>query len=256
MSIFSSKAVSAISAGLLSQDCTLCGVRSREVLCTACNHDLPFRHALGCPRCNAQGSEQQLCGACLADPPHFDATASAFHYAYPLDRLVQAYKFNAHLGLLPLFADALNRAIRSVDAATARPDLVIPLPLAPKRLAERGFNQSALLGERLSKTLGIRFEARGMLRVRETPPQTGLSREARLKNVRGAFDCAHRLDGMRVAVVDDVMTTGATLSEAAKALKKAGAAQVSAWVIARADKDDALGAPGLETVRVDDVHNW
>ncbi len=232
----------------------MCGVHSRASLCAPCQRELPFRQTTGCPRCNAEGTLQQLCGACLSNPPHFDETISAFRYAYPLDRLVQAYKFNANLSLLPLFADALVRALGAIEAA-ARPDLVIPLPLAPMRLAERGFNQASLLGERVSKTLGIRFEARGMLRVRETPPQSGLSREARLKNVRGAFDCANRLDGLRVAVVDDVMTTGATLSEAARALKKAGAAHVSAWVIARALRDDVSIATELETVPFDDVQN-
>ena len=188
----------------------------------------------------------------MSDQPHFDQTISAFRYAYPLDRLVQAYKFNANLSLLPLFADALHSAIAAQDAAS-RPEFIIPLPLAPKRLAERGFNQSALLGERLSTALGIRYEARGMLRVRETPPQTGLSREDRLKNVRGAFDCAQRFDGKRVAVVDDVMTTGATLSEAAKVLKIAGAAHVSAWVIARADKHNDLMTADSATVPFDDI---
>ena len=163
---------------------------------------------------------------------------------------MQAYKFNANLGLLPLFAEAIARAVDAGDAQH-RPLLVIPLPLAPKRLAERGFNQSALLGAQVSKILGLRFDARGMLRVRETPPQTGLNREARLKNVRGAFDCTQRLDG-HVAIVDDVMTTGATLSEAAKVLKKAGAIQVSAWVIARATRHDASIATSLETVPFDD----
>lgn len=254
MSIFRSATASSVLGRVLSQDCTLCGVHSRESLCAPCQRELPFHHTMGCPRCNAEGVLQQLCGACLSDPPHFDETISAFRYAYPLDRLVQAYKFNANLSLLPLFADALVRAIGNFDAA-ARPNLVIPLPLAPRRLAERGFNQASLLGERVSKTLAIRFEARGMLRVRETPPQSGLSREARLKNVRGAFDCANRLDGLRVAVVDDVMTTGATLSEAAKALKKAGAAHVSAWVIARALRDDVSIAAEPETVPFDDVKN-
>ena len=254
MPIFCSSTVSSVFVRLLSQDCTLCGVRSRDSLCAACTRDLPFRHVLGCPRCNAPGVENKLCGACLSDPPHFDETISAFRYAYPLDRLVQAYKFNANLSLLPLFADALVRAVCANDVAAARTDLIIPLPLATRRLSERGFNQSSLLAERVSKMLRIRFDARGMLRVRETPPQTGLSREARLKNVRGAFDCAHRLDGMRIAVVDDVMTTGATLSEAAKVLKKAGAAHVSAWVIARGTQFNASTAvqPGLATVPFDD----
>ncbi len=252
--MFRSVSFSSALKSVLSQDCTLCGVRSQESLCGDCHRDLPFRGATGCPHCNAHSADNQICGACLSDPPHFDDTTSAFHYSYPLDRLVQAYKFNARLGLLPLFADALSRAIRAkrTNAAATTPDLVIPLPLAPKRLAERGFNQSSLLGAQVSTALNIRFEARGMLRVRETPPQTGLNREARLKNVRGAFDCVHRLDGKHVAVVDDVMTTGATLSEAAKALKKAGAAHVSAWVIARALKDQPMTHAGLATMPFDD----
>ncbi len=245
MSIFHAGVISSVFAGALSQDCTLCGTRSRDSLCAACHRDLPYRSAVGCPRCNLQGAVRQICGACLADPPHFDATISAFSYAYPLDRLVQAYKFNANLSLLPLFATALVRAIGADAAEPVQIDLVIPLPLATGRLRERGFNQSSLLAQRVAKMLAIKFNARGMLRVRDTPPQTGLSREARLKNVRGAFDCGHRLDGQRVALVDDVMTTGATLSEAAKTLKKAGAAHVSAWVIARGTQFNAAdtGSP-------------
>lgn len=152
-----------------------------------------------------------------------------------------------------MFADAVARAVDAGDGQH-RPVLVIPLPLAPKRLAERGFNQAALLGAQVSKILGLRFEARGMLRVRETPPQTGLNREARLKNVRGAFDCTQRLAG-HVAIVDDVMTTGATLSEAAKVLKKAGAARVSAWVIARATKHERSVGLASETVPFDDPND-
>lgn len=167
---------------------------------------------------------------------------------------MQAYKFNANLGLLPLFATAIARAVGARDAQR-KPDLVIPLPLAAMRLAERGFNQSALLGAQVSKTLGTRFEARGMLRVRETPPQSGLNREARLRNVRGAFDCKHRLDGKHVAIVDDVMTTGATLSEAAKVLKKAGAVRVSAWVIARAANGDVATSADFATAPFDDPEN-
>ena len=108
------------------------------------------------------------------------------------------------------------------------------------RLAERGFNQSALLAESLARAMQIDFATHGLLKIRDTLPQAGLNRAARLKNVRGAFDCARSLAGRHVALVDDVMTTGATLSEAAKALKKAGAASVSAWVLARAGREWAM----------------
>ena len=113
MSIFQSESVRPGFARVLSQDCTLCGVRSQESLCAACFGDLPSRSATGCPQCDAEGTPAQLCGACLSAPPHFDETICAFRYAYPLDRLVQAYKFNANLNLLPLFADALARAVKS-----------------------------------------------------------------------------------------------------------------------------------------------
>jgi ComF family protein len=116
------------------------------------------------------------------------------------------------------------------------PDVIIPMPLAKKRLATRGFNQSALLARGIGRRLHIKVESHGLLRVRETPPQAGLNRAARLENMKGAFDCAQNLAGLRIALVDDVMTTGATMSDAARALKKQGAATVDAWAIARAFK--------------------
>lgn len=195
--------------------------------------------AAGCPRCGEQAALGQLCGACLTHPPAFDATVAAYRYAFPLDRLVQSFKFNANLSLADLFASALAKA-----AGSARPDTLVALPLAGKRLAERGFNQSALLAESIARRLGINYAAHGLLKVRDTPPQAGLDRQARLKNVRGAFASEASLSGKHVALVDDVMTTGATLSEAAKTLKQAGASTVTAWVVARATllrHDGAIG---------------
>lgn len=151
---------------------------------------------------------------------------------------MQSYKFNENLALTALFADTLAETIRRHSTANqqALPDRVIALPLARKRLAERGFNQAAVLAQRVARKLTLSYVPHGLLKVRDTPPQAGLNREARLKNVRGAFDCGESLSGQHIAVVDDVMTTGATLSEAAKVLKKAGARLVSAWVVARADR--------------------
>jgi ComF family protein len=178
----------------------------------------------------------QVCGVCLKTPPHFDSALIAFDYKFPFDRLMQAYKFSARLSLTSLFADAL--VARAHETHVAMPDLIVPMPLARKRLSERGFNQSALLGRAVAQKLKLRFGEARLLRVRETPPQAGLPREARLKNVKDAFDCKADLKGLRVALVDDVMTTGATMSEAARALKKQGALHVEAWSISRASRMD------------------
>lgn len=229
---------------LFSQDCVLCraGTTSGQ-LCAACDADLPWRRGKCCSSCGVEwvlpgvGDTAPRCGACLADPPPFDGVIAAFHYAFPVDRLIQAFKFNANLALGGVFAEALREAIGTRGAGI---DLVIPVPLARKRLIERGFNQSALIAESVATVLGRPCVVDGLLKVRDTPPQSGLDRAARLKNVRGAFACEESLAGKHVALVDDVMTTGATIAEAAKMLKQARAVSVVAWVVARATRDHRL----------------
>lgn len=232
------KSKTSLFARMMPQDCQLCGTAASATICTACVRDLPFRLRQGCTCCGQMGDEQSLegetCGDCLAVPPKFDVTQSAFLYAFPLDKLMQSFKFNANLALLDLFVDHFVSTLKN-NVATM-PDVIIPMPLAKKRLATRGFNQSALLAREIGKRLNVKVESHGLLRVRETPPQAGLNRSARLKNMKGAFDCAQNLSGLRIALVDDVMTTGATMSDAARALKKQGAAIVDAWVIARASR--------------------
>jgi ComF family protein len=218
----------------VSRDCQLCGEPAQGSVCAACDADLPRRHAAGCIRCGAADVADQECGACLVDPPHFDATVAAFGYHFPLDRMIQSFKFSANLPFVDLFADAFVAQWRLQPRAV--PHLLVPMPLAAKRMATRGFNQSQLIAAALGKRMQIPVDARELLRVRDTPPQTGLTREERLKNVRDAFDCAGSLAGRNVALVDDVMTTGATMSEAARVLKKQGAARVEAWTIARAER--------------------
>ncbi len=221
------------------QDCALCGGSTPRVVCGECERTLPRSGESICPRCavelNAGESGEELCGACLVYSPHFDHTITAFRYDFPVDRLLQAYKFRAQLAFTHLLSAALVKRVRDNRSLTnaALPDLILPTPLASKRLAQRGFNQSALLGRTVASLLGISFSADALRRVRETIPQTGLKRDERLKNVRGAFACNIDLDGKRVAIVDDVITTGATMSEAAKTLKQNGAAFVEAWACAR-----------------------
>ncbi len=217
------------------QDCVLCDAADARVICAPCMAGLP-RSSTVCPGCAAPmaSAASGMCGACLRAPHAFDATVAAFQYQYPLDRLVQSYKFNANLALVDFFTGALAAAVKAQSAAAPPPVTIVALPLANGRLATRGFNQSALIADQLGRRLGLAVAHSAMLRVRETPPQAGLSKAARLKNIKGAFDCVDDVAGKHIALVDDVMTTGATLSEAAGVLKKAGAVRVDAWVLARA----------------------
>jgi ComF family protein len=223
---------------MLPQDCQLCGAASTASICDLCADDLPFHLTAGCVCCgqvaDVQSLEGEICGHCLADPPKFDTTQTAFFYAFPLDKLILSFKFNANLALIDLFVDHFVAALKRTGAAM--PDVIVPMPLARQRLATRGFNQSALLAREIGGRLNIRVESHGLLRVRDTPPQAGLNRVARLENMKGAFACGQNLAGLKIALVDDVMTTGATMSDAARALKKQGAATIDAWAIARASK--------------------
>jgi ComF family protein len=208
-------------------DCALCGGRSGpEFLCAACTAGLPALPER-CPRCAAPSPRGAQCGSCLADPPHFDATLALWLYDFPCDRLVQALKYRAWLALAPFFAQ--NFASRPLPAV----DLLVPMPLHPARLAQRGFNQAAEIARSLARLTRVALALRAVRRVRNTAAQTDLPYGERAGNVRGAFACDLDLSGKSIAVVDDVMTTGATLNELARALKRAGAARVENWVIAR-----------------------
>ena len=171
-----------------------------------------------------------LCGQCLKTPPHFDATLAALRYAFPADQLILGLKYGARLPLAVLLGDLLGKRL-SLRSAT--PDLMIPMPLHRARLSERGFNQALEISRRLVRISGVPVRTEGILRVRDTARQADLHATQRLANVRGAFDCDVNLSGMTVAIVDDVMTTGASLNELARVLKRAGATRVENWVVAR-----------------------
>jgi len=209
--------------------CYLCRGSAGGLLCAACDADLPRLDGLRCPRCALASPGGATCGRCLAQPPAYDATVAALAYAFPADVLVQALKFRSELSLAPLLAAMLAARL----PADARPDYVLPMPLAAARLRARGFNQSLEVARALVRGTALRLAPRLAERARDTPPQFGLPLEARAKNVRGAFRCDASLEGAEVAVVDDVMTTGATLEELAATLKRAGAARVVNWVVAR-----------------------
>jgi ComF family protein len=171
----------------------------------------------------------------VGDPPAYDATVAVFAYAFPADVLVQGLKFRGDLALAQFLANELHGAVHAASSGAV--DLVMPVPLHDARLRERGYNQSMEIARALASRLDVPLAGDACARVRNTAAQVDLPWKERRDNVRGAFSCRQSLDGKSIAVVDDVMTTGATLAEVAATLKKFGAARVVNWVIARTPAD-------------------
>jgi ComF family protein len=197
-------------------------------LCERCLHNIPWHISTQCPQC-ALITDGALCGNCLNAAPDFDATNALFTYTYPIDSILQQYKYKDMLHLANVFAKLFHQQHK----ISHRIDLVIPMPMHPKRLQERGFNQALEIARYLAKDLNLKLNYQACQRIKLTPPQAGLPLKERIKNVRGVFECKQSLKGLNIAIVDDVMTTGASLNELAKTLKKAGAARVECWIIAR-----------------------
>jgi ComF family protein len=215
--------------------CYLCRGDSQGVLCAPCSADLPFLPRPRCPRCALPTYEAAICGRCLSGQPAYDATIAVFAYAFPADVLVQGLKFRSELSLAPLLAAALLKEVTTVPSH--RVDVIVPVPLHDVRLGERGYNQSMEIARSIAAPLGTPLASDICTRVRNTAAQLGLPFKARSENVKNAFSCRRDLEGASVAVVDDVMTTGATLSELAATLKKFGAGRVVNWVVARTPVD-------------------
>ena len=209
--------------------CLLCGARSTRSLCPGCLADLPWHRQPQCPQCALPTPDDQLCGACLKHPPAFGRTHAALAYAFPLDRMIPRLKYHGQLAIAPVLGECLAEA--AADAP--RPDRLVPMPLHPERIRERGFNHATEIARVLARQLGLPLDLDSCRRIRDTPPQMGLKHDARRRNVRGAFDCSGDVQGQRIALVDDVMTTGTSLDELAATLKRAGAREVSCWVVAR-----------------------
>lgn len=212
---------------LLPQDCFVCGDEcGAGPLCAACRDLLP-RQPADCPVCAVPTTEGAVCGHCLREPPAFDATHAAFAYAFPLDRIVQALKYRHRLALAGFLADALLPLVPPEQA------VLLPMPLHVRRLRERGFNQAVEVARPIGRATGLPLELDAVVRVLNLAPQASLPWKARRVNMRGAFRCDASFTGKTVIVVDDVMTTGATLDELARTLKRHGAARVENLVVAR-----------------------
>lgn len=197
-------------------------------MCPDCAVDLPHVRSARCVVCAQPLPGGGVCGQCLKRPPAFDASQAVFDYRFPLDGLVQGLKYHQRFSLAGIFAEEMVAAMFPREV-----DLILPMPLHRSRLVERGFNQAVEVARPLARLVGVPLALDGALRLRATPKLEGLSRQERRAALRGAFVCKRDLTGARVAVVDDVMTSGATLDELARCLKRAGAARVENLVVAR-----------------------
>jgi ComF family protein len=217
------------------QYCLLCAstTNNQLSLCKQCIDTLPRLAKPSCPQCGLQ-TQGEICGKCLKQKPHYDETTALFAYAFPFDVVLQEYKYNCAMHLSKTLAELFIES-----ALKHNVDVIIPMPLHPNRLKERGFNQSVEVANIIAQRIGIPIDNKSCLRIKNTPPQAGLPLKERLKNMRGAFSVNQELaniliKGNRVAIIDDVITTGSTVNELSLVLKKAGAISVHCYAFARA----------------------
>ncbi|HUR87884.1 MAG TPA: ComF family protein [Ramlibacter sp.] len=212
--------------------CAVCHAWPARPLCESCvaRFAQPRPRCVRCALSVPPGITQ--CGRCLANPPPIDACHAAVAYDFPWSALISQFKFNGQVGWARVFA-TLMRSTPWVEPALEDADLVLPMPLARERLAERGFNQAL----ELAKLLAEPTDATLLLRIRHTPAQSALDRKSRAANVKGVFAIdplrPHAVRGKNVVLVDDVMTSGASIHAAAQVLREAGAAKITAIVFAR-----------------------
>jgi ComF family protein len=222
--------------------CLLCGADGEQGgdLCSACVADM-VRNQPCCPRCALPlQAPAPLCGECLQRAPPFDAAFAPFVYAHPLDLLMTRLKFGRSLAAGRVLSELWTETIAAF--CPQLPGLFVPVPLHRSRLRERGYNQALELIRPLARALGIPLAESLLSRTRATPAQASLDAATRRQNLRGAFELdASALGGTapgsaHVALVDDVMTTGATLRECARVLRRAGVGRIDVWALARAPR--------------------
>ncbi|MEE9303752.1 MAG: ComF family protein [Thiotrichaceae bacterium] len=210
--------------------CILCHANTQQALClcTNCLNDLPSIKNC-CSQCgNTLPAEvADLCGSCQANPPPIDKTFSLFHYKTPIDHLIKQLKFKHSFVTADLLGKLMAEAI--IQRGITLPEAIIPTPLHYKRLRMRGYNQSIEIAKPLAKHLKLPLLNTDLIRNKHIRPQTECSAKERRRNLRNNFICRTPLSYATIAVVDDVITTGTTVNEIAKTLKKKGVKEVYAW---------------------------
>lgn len=232
------RCLTGLHAMVLPPICCMCdGAGSRDLrrspfdLCPICAELLPI-NARPCPRCALPVPDpDRLCAGCASDPPAFDCALVPYLYSYPVEHLVRALKFHGERIYARLLGQLLAAAC--VQRSGPRPDVLVPVPLHAARYRQRGFNQAHEIARSTARTLGLPFEPDALVRVTATREQSGLPLVDRRRNVRGAFEVWRLPKAGRIALVDDVLTTGSTAAEAARVLKAAGVAHVEIWAVAR-----------------------
>lgn len=223
--------------------CLLCHQLTADTdLCAACTAELPWLTG-ACPRCGAQQHNRLLpelpCGACLTNPPPYDNTVALFQYAAPISHWVLALKFRDKL----LYARVLGKLLAqriTQHYPTNKPEWIIPVPLHPLRLRQRGYNQALEIARPLAKHLTIPLLHRDCQRTKATEPQASSTAQQRRRNLNGAFWLHPNFRAQHVALVDDVVTTGSTAAELAHTLKRAGVTTVDVWCCAKTNHARAL----------------
>jgi ComF family protein len=229
------KTVNSVLDLLFPWHCVVCGLscESRGI-CNPCMSRLPWNsHA--CEACGLPLAHiaDQFCGACLKTPPVWDTVFCPLQFKFPVDRLIQRFKYHRDLAAGAVLGRMLIEKLQA--AQISHPDLLIPVPMHRFRLIHRGYNQSFELARQAGKRLGVQLAVHDLRRHRHTPAQSGLDAISRRKNLKGAFRWhGGDLTGKKVVLVDDVITTGSTIAECSRVLKRANVQSVAIWALARA----------------------
>ncbi len=218
-----------ISKRLLLQNCFLCGVDSNQLLCVACLADLPYQ-TIRCERCAKPLALAGLCNECQQKLPLYTNVQAVFSYIYPIDKLISVAKFKENLAILDLLGNLMVKYLQFEP----RPDVMIPIPLHPKRLRQRGYNQSVELAKCIRKYTGIPLDYNSCQRIKNTRPQVGLSVSQRKINIQNVFKIEKIASNWKhIVLIDDVMTTGSTVEALTKEYLQVGIQRVDVWCCAR-----------------------